>query len=473
MDKELLTDVQHELNGDDKHIYNLYMKMLDDDKITIDQMEHYELDLVCKTLIDRFTTTEIVTKPTKFTNSWRVYNCFKKWMHDHNINDTLKNHFSQSTFDNYFAESHDQKSIGSGKVWNDIVLKNDKIDKSYGHLMGLLMKKIYEVTDPKIKFLDHTILTHNINFIKKYTYDLFEESDKTFFLHHWNYSDIARPLKLIITGTLNDIHKLRRLIINEKCIDSWFQTFFINGFISYSYLDNFGFLPIDLLLLLPTSKITRIKDDVYSCCLVLSCLPYFFTPSHKSKCFIIEKSDDSYFKNMKIELIAETVVFDVALLHDIRNNPHYQLSCCINTYSNFTITPNNGDTVYRLILGDTDNTYFHRFIKGYFIKCNDINNIKNIILQVNGHDFLDYNKVMIDNVCHRLSNNLLYVPLDNEKKYDDYEMSSYTTYIKCSETWTFYMYIKFTGIKEDIQMTIYDNAGCITTTTPESAPVNM
>lgn len=62
--------------------------------------------------------------------------------------------------------------------------------------------------------------------------------------------------------------------------------------------------------------------------------------------------------------------------------------------------------------------------------------------------------------------NGLYIPFDIEKKYNDYGLSSFSTYIDQTVYCELDMHIKFTDIKKDTEVVVYDNAGYFISTTP-------
>lgn len=513
-------DFSHELKDVDKKIFVIFMKMLNDKTITIPDMGKYQIDLMCATIVNKFTVTNIVKTTGKKISSMTLYNYFIEWMKQYNIDNELIEYFSCITFTKYFGKNYEQTRSNSGKFWKDISLKNNgKSNIINGQLISLtafgrgslLMCEVQKkYNSGKIRFFDETaklgtdVLLNSDGIIGKpvigYLQYSFEECEKTFFLNNWKNGDVYKPIELVITGKMKDIHKLQSLRIYEIMHDTEYETVYnekychdVNKLLQssriYEIMDDaknnekccqdnessnckrpteIGSLPIDLLLMLPSTKIIMNKG-VSTCYIDLSFMPYFYSSRFTSKCLIIEKNDDELFENLTIKLVTETVLLDASPRKNIHTNRHYQLTYCIEKQSRFTIIPHSNIAVFELSI-DSD-TYVHnndllsRLIKGYFIKCNDINDIANITLYLNEHEYLDYDELMINVTCHRISHNLLYIPFDIKKQYNDYGLSSFSTYIDHARIGNLQMKIKFHDIKKAHGTIIYDNAGCIIYTT--------
>ena len=67
---------------------------------------------------------------------------------------------------------------------------------------------------------------------------------------------------------------------------------------------------------------------------------------------------------------------------------------------------------------------FSNISKGLFVECDNVDNINNIILKMDEHERLNYNKILLKLKCQKISNNLLYIPF-NKKSYKENTSESY------------------------------------------------
>jgi hypothetical protein len=66
---------------------------------------------------------------------------------------------------------------------------------------------------------------------------------------------------------------------------------------------------------------------------------------------------------------------------------------------------------------------FNHICRGYFIE-GPINNLSQIKLFVNAHERLHYDDLMVDLFCKKISDNLIYLPLDNNFNFTDFKEKS-------------------------------------------------
>lgn len=76
------------------------------------------------------------------------------------------------------------------------------------------------------------------------------------------------------------------------------------------------------------------------------------------------------------------------------------------------------------------NTNNVKFIKGLFI-CGDVGLIKRMELCLSGRSRFVYGKTMIGLYCKKISENMFYVPLNQETNYEDVRMETYFNSLNC------------------------------------------
>lgn len=85
--------------------------------------------------------------------------------------------------------------------------------------------------------------------------------------------------------------------------------------------------------------------------------------------------------------------------------------------------------------------------KGFFISCEDINNLNSLKITLKGMDFLDYDKYLIHISCIKLNNNMLYLPFNPSKSYLDISHDSFEGGINISNIEEVTLFLNF---NEDI-----------------------
>lgn len=71
------------------------------------------------------------------------------------------------------------------------------------------------------------------------------------------------------------------------------------------------------------------------------------------------------------------------------------------------------------------NLQFNHISKGFFIECNNIDNLNNINLKFNNHERFNLNRFLVRTKCKKINQNLLYFPFNCEKEYSDRTSESY------------------------------------------------
>jgi len=71
------------------------------------------------------------------------------------------------------------------------------------------------------------------------------------------------------------------------------------------------------------------------------------------------------------------------------------------------------------------NLPFENISKGFFIECNDVDNLNNINLKFNGRERFNFNRFLIRTKCKKIKQNLLYFPFNYAKEYTEKTIVSY------------------------------------------------
>jgi len=111
------------------------------------------------------------------------------------------------------------------------------------------------------------------------------------------------------------------------------------------------------------------------------------------------------------KLISKGIYYDTLIRTEIANNSHQHI---IQQLSSTEITcPNErrNEFIYRMPF-----TSIH---KGFFIECENVDEINEIKLQLNGQDRTHYNRFLVRTKCVKINQQLLYFPLNYDKSYTD------------------------------------------------------
>lgn len=68
---------------------------------------------------------------------------------------------------------------------------------------------------------------------------------------------------------------------------------------------------------------------------------------------------------------------------------------------------------------------FESISKGFFIQCDNVDNLNNILLKFNGMDRFNLNRFLIMTKCKKINQNMLYLPFNYEKSYSERTIQSF------------------------------------------------
>lgn len=86
---------------------------------------------------------------------------------------------------------------------------------------------------------------------------------------------------------------------------------------------------------------------------------------------------------------------------------------------------------------------FNLISKGFFIQCENVDNLNNILLKFNGEDRFDLNRFLIMRKCKKINQNLLYLPFNYEKSYSERTLQSFEGSANLSRIDTVSLMLKF------------------------------
>ena len=110
------------------------------------------------------------------------------------------------------------------------------------------------------------------------------------------------------------------------------------------------------------------------------------------------------------KLISKGIYYDTSIRQEMASNMHQHI---IQTLESTEITcPNQRNEFrYRMMFGNIH--------KGFFIECENVDEINEIRLQLNGQDRTYYNRFLVRTKCIKINQHLLYFPLNYDKSYTD------------------------------------------------------
>ena len=114
---------------------------------------------------------------------------------------------------------------------------------------------------------------------------------------------------------------------------------------------------------------------------------------------------------MSCKLITKGIYYDTQIRREMANNNHQHI---IQQLSSTELTCRNerrNEFMYRMPF-----TSIH---KGFFIEIENVDEINEIKLQLNGHDRTHYNRFLVRTKCVKINQRLLYFPLNYDKSYTD------------------------------------------------------
>ena len=111
------------------------------------------------------------------------------------------------------------------------------------------------------------------------------------------------------------------------------------------------------------------------------------------------------------KLISKGIYYDTLIRQEMNQNNHQNI---IQQLASTELTCTNegrNDFKYRMP--------FDSIHKGFFIECENVDEINEIKLQLNGNDRTYYNRFLVRTKCVKINQHLLYFPLNYDKSYTD------------------------------------------------------
>lgn len=96
-----------------------------------------------------------------------------------------------------------------------------------------------------------------------------------------------------------------------------------------------------------------------------------------------------------------------------------------------------------------ENLYNKNSVKGFFIG-GDIESIQELKLILNGHNRFIYDEIMINTICTKINEKIMYVPLDTNINYEDCSISSYASSLNMSRIDSVSFNIKFNNVPKNL-----------------------
>lgn len=254
-----MTDSKIKPSELEQHTFNNALDILSCTK-NIQTLGEYQLNILSKMYIKSYTNDNIIEKQNSFIISSDAYENFTNWLIKNNVDDCLIKYFSLQIFEKYFSELFTCDNSSSihhmlHNIWRDIQFKEYK-DIETIHtasdtaLMSLVAYGVENMPcEPKLPFSD--VIMSKSNCIKNilkyhhvksyYSFNFAHNSitdDSNLYLKYGGMGDLFRPVKLAISGDLNEINNLNALQI-QTSDNEYFTLHYIvllyQPFLIYSY----------------------------------------------------------------------------------------------------------------------------------------------------------------------------------------------------------------------------------------------
>lgn len=415
---------------------------LENKDIPISELGTQQIEVLLRLYITAFDYECIRQEENKKISSSELYDYFIEWLNDNKIDSRIISYFSCPIFVKCFNKKHVQLRTSEGKFWKDITI-NDKVDHSECSKLGNILMGLVAYGEANI-YIDGKMTSNDISYYLAenrscgYKCDTFTDDSKYLSMSYTikNVYDLIHPIKLIIYGIANGLEELQINGIEKsgkKCV-----------------------LSIYSIKALLDTKVIKYEND--STIIDISDLPYFTT-----ECYDIEIIITKSIKNIfLVKIISESIALD----SNIRSklfiyDSHHQITRLMKSYTheqkkNKTIAldvsekflvETNSKQILATSVGIT---------KGFYFKT-DLESLKNIKFDLNGHTYFEYNKFMIDNICEKINDKLLYVPLNISEGRNNFTLKSFIGGINLSRIDS----IKFILTYDEPQtsITIHNN-GC-------------
>ncbi len=137
--------------------------------------------------------------------------------------------------------------------------------------------------------------------------------------------------------------------------------------------------------------------------------------------------------------------------HDRRNLVQSAFSSIMQTIDSIQFNNVNQNLFRKKIV-------FNGVSKGLFIECDNINHINNITLKINVYDRLSYNKFLIKKKCLKITDKLLYLPMNSGTNWSERTKESFDGAINFSRIDTIILQINFDSTISQVTIhNIYGN----------------
>jgi hypothetical protein len=378
------------LSENDRQLCTCAINSINDDHF--DHLGQHQLNLLTQLIVNTFDNDCVLYIESIHTpcTSTDIYTCFVDWITNQNINNSLKKYLSIVIFSTEFAKKHTKKRTSYGFVWLNVSISHKQ--KSKDNLVLYIITSPNRLLTMKPANDIRNKLSTNFNHGKNYNCQAFVQINKNYVFdfdaHHFDaINNTIHSLKLIITGKI-DYTKLKYISI--LCNDVTITT-----------------IPFEILVF---EKTVSQSDD--KLVIDVSELPYLFTMSNSNenlRTTIVILSENVL--DCEIKLIYQNVCL-------MGNSVKNRLFGEDNTYDSTCdqIVHMIKKTTYDLELQNKADIrlMIDDVLKGFYIECNNIQDITNIQIIPNGQTSHSYTNDVINEICVKISNTLLYVPLNHE-----------------------------------------------------------
>ena len=137
---------------------------------------------------------------------------------------------------------------------------------------------------------------------------------------------------------------------------------------------------------------------------------------------IIPLNFEMFFPNVAFNFYYNSVVFSL----NLNNFKNYSINMSIklvktnisqsNYLYQYILTHNFNNSANNLNITETVN--INNLVKGFFLKC-DVKSLIRFKLILNNQDRFDFDEILLNTVCTKINDNLLYIPIDVNAEIND------------------------------------------------------
>jgi len=149
--------------------------------------------------------------------------------------------------------------------------------------------------------------------------------------------------------------------------------------------------------------------------------------------FYVELDDKLYFEQISVVVEHRNIINHDELVR-IQN---LNIEKCIQQFQTCEIKPDQNK------MEITERLYFNFPTKGYFIECDNINNISNVKFNIYDTERFNYDKIMLDLFAFKISKSLMFISFTNKNNYKECTVESYIGSLNQSMINNMSMTIKF------------------------------